>query len=50
MDVQRFLGGEVSKSMAYALGMLQPQAQDLRDQVEREGAIGIVIGACAKAR
>ena len=49
MDLQRFLGGEVSKSMAYALGMLQPQAQDLRDQVEREGAIGIIVGICAKA-
>ncbi len=50
MDLQRFIGGEVSMTMAYALGMLQPQAQDLRDQVEREGAIGIVIGVCAKAR
>ena len=41
MDLQRFIGGEVSMTMAYALGMLQPQAQDLRDHVEREGAIGI---------
>src|SRR5918998_960608 len=49
MDLQRFIGGEVSKSMAYALGMLQPQAQDLRDHVEREGAIGIIVGICAKA-
>jgi len=49
MDLQRFIGGEVSMSMAYALGMLQPQAQDLRDRVEREGAVGIVIGVCAKA-
>lgn len=49
MDLQRFIGGEVSMSMAYALGLLQPQAQDLRDRVEREGAIGIVIGACVKA-
>ena len=49
MDLQRFLGGEVSMTMAYALGMLQPQAQDLRDQVEREGAIGIIVGICAKA-
>ena len=29
MDVQRFIGGEASMSIAYALGMLQPQAQDL---------------------
>ena len=49
MDLQRFIGGEVSMSMAYALGMLQPQAQDLRDYVEREGAIGIIVGICAKA-
>jgi len=49
MDVQRFIGGEVSMSMAYALGMLQPQAQDLRDRVEREGAVGIIIGICSKA-
>jgi len=49
MDLQRFMAGEVSMSMAYALGMLQPQAQALRDRVEREGAIGIVIGICAKA-
>jgi plasmid maintenance system antidote protein VapI len=49
MDLQRFIGGEVSMTMAYALGMLQPQAQDLRDQVEREGAIGIIIGMCTKA-
>ncbi|HEY6751265.1 MAG TPA: hypothetical protein VI027_08065 [Rubrobacteraceae bacterium] len=49
MDLQRFIEGEVSMTMAYALGMLQPQAQDLRDYVEREGAIGIIIGICAKA-
>ena len=49
MDLQRFIGGEVSMSMAYALGMLQPQAQELRDRVERDGAIGIIIGICAKA-
>ena len=49
MDLQRFIGGEVSMTMAYALGMLQPQAQDLRDQVEREVAIGIIVGICAKA-
>jgi hypothetical protein len=35
--------------MAYALGMPQPQAQALRDHVEREGAVGILIGICAKA-
>ena len=49
MDLQRFIEGEVSMPMAYALGMLQPQAQDLRDYVEREGAIGIIVGICAKA-
>ena len=47
MDLQRFIAGEVS--MAYALGMLQPQAQELRDRVEREGAVGVIVGICAKA-
>ncbi len=49
MDLQRFISGEVSMSMAYALGMLQPQAQELRDRVEREGAVGVIVGVCAKA-
>ena len=49
MDLQRFIGGNVSKSMAYALGMLQPEAQELRDRMEREGAVGVIIGICAKA-
>jgi hypothetical protein len=39
----------VSLSMAYALGMPQPQAQALRDHVEREGAVGILVGICAAA-
>ncbi len=49
MDLQRFITGEVSMSMAYTLGMLQPQAQELRDQVEREGAVGVIVGICTKA-
>jgi hypothetical protein len=49
MDLERSIGGEVNMSMAYARGMRQPRAQDLRDRVEREGAIGIIIGICAKA-
>ena len=49
MDLQRFISGEVSLSMAYALGMPQPDAQTLRDHVEQEGAVGILIGVCAKA-
>jgi spermidine/putrescine-binding protein len=49
MDLQRFISGEVSMSMAYALRMLQPQAQELRDRVEREGAVGVIVGVCAKA-
>jgi hypothetical protein len=49
MDLQRFIAGEVSMSMAYALGMLQPQAQELRDRVERKGAVGVLVGICAKA-
>jgi len=49
MDLQRFISGEVSLSMAYALRMPQPQAQALRDHVGREGAVGILIGLCAAA-
>ena len=49
MDLQRFIAGEVSTSMAYALRMLHPQAQELRYRVEREGAVGVVVGMCAKA-
>jgi hypothetical protein len=47
MDLQRFIAGEVS--MAYALGRLQLQAQELWNRMEREGAIGVIIGICAKA-
>ena len=49
MDLQRFIAGEVSMSMAYTLGMLQPQAQELRDLVGREGTVGVFVGVCAKA-
>jgi hypothetical protein len=37
MDLQRFIAGEVSMSMALAIGMLKSQAQELRDRVERGG-------------
>ena len=49
MDLQRFIAGEVSTSMAYTLRMLHTQAQELRYRVEREGAVGVVVGMCAKA-
>ena len=49
MDLQRFIAGEVSVSMALALGMLKPQAQELRDQVGPEGAIGIIVGRLTQA-
>ena len=48
MDLQRFIAGEVSMSMA--IGMLKSPAQELRDRVERDVAIGIIIGICAKRR
>lgn len=48
MDLQRFITGEVSMSMAYALGMLQPQAQELRDLMGSEGAIGIIVGSLCR--
>jgi hypothetical protein len=49
MDLQRFIAGDVSMSMAYAIGWLQPQAQELRDRMEREGAVGVIVGVLAKA-
>ena len=49
MDLQRFIAGDVSMSMAYSIGLLQPQAQELRDRMEREGAVGVIVGVCAKA-
>ena len=49
MDLQRFIAGQVSMSMAYAIGLLQPQAQELRDRMERDGAVGVIVGVCAKA-
>jgi hypothetical protein len=36
MNLQRLIAGKVS--MAYALGRLQPQAQELRNRMECEGA------------
>ena len=50
MDLQRFIAGDVSMSMALAIGMLKSQAQELRDRAERDVAIGIIIGICAKRR
>lgn len=47
MDLQRFIAGEVS--MAYAPGRLQPQAQELRNRMEREGAVSVIIRIGAKA-
>jgi hypothetical protein len=44
----KVLGGEVSISYAHAHGMLQSQAQARRDRVERDGAIGNIIGIRAK--
>ena len=49
MDLQRFIAGDVSMSMAYTLGGLQPDAQELRDQMEREGEVGVIIGIYVKA-
>ena len=50
MDLQRFVKGETSMSMAYALGMTQQQAQDLRDRLESESAIGIILGLLCATR
>lgn len=46
MDLQRFIAGDVS--IALAIGMLKSQAQELQDRVERDVAVEIIIGICAK--
>ena len=45
-DVQRFIDGYVSLGMASTLGTDQSSAQELRNAIGEDGAIGFVIGLC----
>lgn len=45
-----FVGGRASPGIAQALGTTTANAQILRDQIGRQGAIGLIIGlACGIA-
>lgn len=46
--VQSFIDGDVRRSMAKVMGSKRNAVQELRDEVGREGAIGIVIGLCVE--
>ena len=51
MTVQAFINGDVKPGMAQALGMTLPAAQELRNALDRKGAIGLVAGiAIASAK
>lgn len=46
-NITKFVEGTVSPGIASALGTSREHAQDLRDKIGREGAIGLIIGlAC----
>lgn len=50
-NITKFIEGTVSPGIAGALGTHRKNAQDLRDKIGREGAIGLVIGlACGLDR
>ena len=51
INITKFVEGTVSPGIAAALGTSREHAQDLRDKIGREGAIGIIIGlACGMCR
>ncbi len=45
-SVRDFIAGHVGERMALALGATTSAAQDLRDAMDRQGAIGVIIGVC----
>ena len=50
-NITKFVEGTVSPGIASALGTSREHAQDLRDRIGREGAVGIIIGlACGMDR
>lgn len=50
-NITKFIEGTVSPGIAEALGTRREHAQELRDKIGREGAIGLIIGlACGMDR
>ena len=46
-NITKFIEGTVSPGIAAAIGTSREHAQDLRDKIGRDGAIGLIIGfAC----
>ena len=46
-NITKFIEGTVSPAIAAALGTSREHAQDLRDKLGRDGAIGLIVGiAC----
>lgn len=50
-NITAFVNGKASPSIAQALGTITRNAQLLRDEIGREGAIGLIIGlACGRGK
>ena len=45
-NVRDFIAGHVGDRMALAMSARTSAAQDLRDAMDRQGAIGVIIGLC----
>ena len=45
-SVRDFIAGHVSSRMASVMGTTTSAAQDLRDAIDRQGAMGVIIGLC----
>ncbi len=48
--VQDFIDGQASDAVATALGVPTTFAQELRDRIGKQGAIGLLIGRCISRR
>lgn len=49
ISVQAFINGDVKPGMAQALGTTMVAAQELRSSLDRNGAIGVVLGLAIAA-
>lgn len=45
-SIENFINGKASAGIASALGTTTSTAQELRNVIGREGAIGLIIGLC----
>jgi hypothetical protein len=45
-NVKDFIEGKARVGMASAIGVTTHTAQELRDRLDRQGAIGLIIGLC----